>query len=191
MHDYIAEQIRQRDLLRQNHLYQESIERQEAGKANAAAEVRAVRKHEQSQWLRTVLIMLMVLAMSLGCAWQWGDTREAYADCVLENYETGLTRLFWSSQAAGKNPSSADYMKELLAGERYCTPPEPRAYKTFAEYQACNADSQELVRDKYGAESKYADVFVDEEIQAIEDRMSYLSASMCIAENSLADLPVN
>ena len=84
MHDYIADQIRQRqpeevirhsligrgyssafaekliadtkrDLPRLNQLYIEQIEQQEAEKAYEAVERREIRKYEQSKWLLTVI----------------------------------------------------------------------------------------------------------------------------------------
>lgn len=102
-----------------------------------------------------------------------------------------MTWLFWSSQAAGEIPDNDDYYEELVDGEAYCDPPSPRKYKTFAEYEECNEDSQQIFRSRYGEGSRYADVFTAEQIQAIEDRMVLLAASMCMSEGGLADLPAN
>ena len=72
---------------------------------------------------KALLIGLVAISVSVGCVWQVGGAQDAYADCLLENYETGITRLFWSSQAAGRIPSNDDYYQELIVAERYCDPP--------------------------------------------------------------------
>ena len=71
------------------------------------------------------------------------------------------------------------------------TRPAPRSYKTYAEYEQCGEDSQQLIRSKYAEGTDYADVFIDEQIQAIEDSMGYFSTSMCLPANSLSDLPIH
>ena len=105
MHDYIAEQIRQgmpeedirklvigngyspafadkliadtkRDLPRLNQLYNERVEQQEAERAYEAAEMRAVRKYEQSRWLLTLLaglgLLTLGVAITAGTYWMAG-----------------------------------------------------------------------------------------------------------------------
>ena len=69
----------------------------------------------------------------------------------------------------------------MFNAQKYCTPPKPCDFATRADRTACEVEAQKLIRVKY---SDHDEVFIDEQVQAIEGRMLFHSANRCLGQVS-------